>query len=411
MAVLADSVSYALLEIFILLAIAHLFGSITQRYGYPRILGEVLAGLVIGGYAFGGVLNRLLGIQLFDVTDLVLVFADFAVILLIFAAGLEGGLASLRSAGPWAVLAAIAGDLVPFAGTVAFFSFYYPLPTALLLGVAAGATSTAVVASLLQTEGLSGRSTGQFLLAVAAIDDVVGLILLSIVLTIRGGQLDVLAISGGIAYSVIAWLLLLGASILVIPRVFRIPWIHESRDAPFVVLFTLVAAVGALGFSALIGAFIAGLAIAESLAASRTRQTVELLLVIFGALFFVVIGSEFDIALLLNPRVLALALVLFAIAALGKFAGVVVFARARFRSWPIARSIAVGLIPRGEIGLIVGAVGISVGAFDQPILGAVILMSVLTTLFGGVLFRQMLAPLKGLDPTARGAEVVATSLP
>jgi Kef-type K+ transport system membrane component KefB len=85
------------------------------------------------------------------------------------------------------------------------------------------------------------------------------------------------------------------------------------------------------------------------------------------------------------------------------------FALARFRSWPVARSIAVGLIPRGEIGLIVGAVGLSVGAFDQPILGAVILMSIITTLLGGALFREMLAPIKGVDPTAHGESVVATS--
>ncbi|MCI4360974.1 MAG: cation:proton antiporter, partial [Thermoplasmata archaeon] len=404
-------ISYALLEIFVLLALAHLFGSITQRYGYPRILGEVLAGLVIGSYALGGVINNLLGIQLFDISDFVLIFADFSVILLIFAAGLEGGLTSLRSSGIWAVLAAVAGDLVPFAGTVAFFIWFYPLSTALLLGVAAGATSTAVVASVLQSEGLSGRATGQFLLSVAAIDDVVGLILLSIVLAIRGGQINLLAISGGIAYSVIAWVILLGASVLVIPRLFRIPWVHESRDAPFVVLFALVALVGVLGFSALIGAFIAGLAIAESLAASRTRQTVELLLVIFGALFFVVIGAQFDVGLLLDPKVLAFAGVLGGIAAVGKFVGVVGFARARFRSWPIARSIAVGLVPRGEIGLIVGAVGLSVNAFDQRILGAVILMSIFTTLLGGVLFREMVGPLKGIDPTAHGEAVVATSPP
>ncbi|MCI4355388.1 MAG: cation:proton antiporter [Thermoplasmata archaeon] len=409
MAVSADTVSYALLEIFILLALAHLFGSITQRFGYPRIVGEVLAGLVIGSYALGGAINGFFGIHLFGITDFVLIFADFAVILLIFAAGLEGGLTSLRSAGVWAVLAAVAGDLVPFAGTFAFFVWFYPVPTALLLGVAAGATSTAVVASALHSEGLSGRATGQFLLSVAAMDDVVGLILLSVVLTVRGGAIDLLAISGGIAFSVAAWVILLVASVLVVPRLFRIPWIHESRDAPFVVLFALVAVVGSLGFSALIGAFIAGLAIAESLAATRTRQTVELLLTLFGALFFVVIGAQFNIGFLLDPKVLAFAAVLSGIAALGKFVGVVGFARARFRSWPIARSIAVGLIPRGEIGLIVGAVGLSVGAFDQPILGAVILMSILTTLFGGVLFREMLAPLKGRDPTAHGAPVVATT--
>ena len=406
-----DAVPYALLEIFVLLAVAHLLGSITSRFGYPKIIGEVLAGVVLGGFALGGIVNGFLGVPLFVINDYVLIFSDFSVILLIFAAGLEGGLSSLRQAGVWAILAAIVGDLVPFAATFVFFSFFYPFATAILMGVAAGATSTAVVASLLQSEKLSGRSTGQFLLSVSAIDDVIGLLLLSIVLTVRGGAIDVLAISGGVLYSVVAWIFLLAASILVIPRVFRIPWVHESRDAPFVALFILVAVVSSLKFSALIGAFIAGLAIAESLAASRTRQTVELLLTLFGALFFVVIGAQFDVHLLLQPGVVAFSMVLMGIAAIGKFLGVVGFARLRFRSWPIARAIAVGLIPRGEIGLVVGAVGLSVGAFDNALLGAILLMSIGTTLLGGILFRELGPTLRGPDPTAHGEPVIATSLP
>src|SRR5579863_7519903 len=113
--VLAGSdVYYSLLEIFILLAFAELVHSVTRRLGMPQIVSEVLAGMVLGGFALGGLVNRFLGVPLFVVNDYVLIFADFSVILVIFAAGLQGGLATLRHAGPWAVGAAIAGDIVPF---------------------------------------------------------------------------------------------------------------------------------------------------------------------------------------------------------------------------------------------------------------------------------------------------------
>ncbi len=403
MSVLATELYYPLLEIFILLAFAELVRSATGRAGLPQVVGEVIAGMVLGYYALGGVLNGLLGVPLFTVgNDFVLIFADFSVVLLIFAAGLQGGLAALRRSGVWAVGAAVAGDLVPFFLTFVVFSRFYPVSTALLLSVAAGATSTAVVASLLKTEGLANLETGQFLLTTSAVDDVVGLFLLSVVLTVLGGQFDILAISGGVLISVAAWGVLLIVSILVVPRLFRIRWVANSIDAPFVVLFGLVAVVVGLGFSALVGAFIAGLAIAESVAASRARQHVDLLLTIFGALFFVVIGSEFNVHLLLVPSVLAGAALLFGIAAAGKFLGVYVFARGRFRSDAMARAVAVGTIPRGEIGLVVGAVGLSLGLFDQALLGAIVLMSLLTTIFGSLLLRAMRESLGG-PASSKGA--------
>ena len=400
MAISPNEASYALLEIFIFLAVAHLFGSLVRRLGLPRVVGELLAGMVIGAYALGGVLNQLTGVPLFAINDFVLLFADFSIILLIFAAGLEGGLASLRSGGAYVVAAAVAGDLVPFGLTTLVFQEFYPLSTALLLGVAAGATSTAVVASFLQSETIGSAPAGRFLITITAIDDIVALILLSVVLTVRGGSVDLLTISGGIAYSIVAWVVLVVASIVVIPRLFQIRGVRESTNAPLVVLFILVAIVGAVGFSALIGAFIAGLAIAESVAADKTRRTVELLLVIFGALFFAVLGAQFDVGLLLDPRVLAFAALLAGIAALGKFVGVVGFATARFRSRTVGRAIAAGMIPRGEIGLVVGAVGVTIGAFDQALLGAVLLMAILTTVLGALLFRELRADLTPTDPAA-----------
>ena len=385
---------YALLEIFILLAFAELLRSVAERYGFPPTVGEVIAGIVLGMGAVGGILNGLLGVQLFVVNDLVLLFADFSVILLIFAAGLEGGFSSLRAAGSAAVGAAILGDVVPFAATFVVFSFFYPIHTALLVGVATGATSTAVVASFLRSEELTHRSSGKFLLNVAAMDDVVGLLLLSVALNFNPSQLNVIAISGGVAFSVIAWLVILFASVYLIPRILRPLSSRASHDVPFVILFALVAIVAALGFSAIIGAFIAGLAVGESLLASRTKRIADILVAIFGSLFFIVIGAQFDAHTLLDPMLVLFALLLVVIASLGKMAGIYLMARFRFREPGSARAIAIGMIPRGEIGLIVGAVGYSIGAFDQRLLGAIILMSILTTAVGGFFFRRVAAVLR-----------------
>ena len=394
---------YALLEIFILLAFAELLRSVAERYGFPPTVGQVLAGIVLGAGALGGVLNGLLGVQLFVINDLVILFADFSVILLIFAAGLEGGFSSLRAAGSAAIGAAILGDVVPFAATFVLFAFFFPIHTALLIGVAAAATSTAVVAAVLRSEELTGAPAGKFLMNVAALDDVVGLLLLSVALNFNPSNPNIIAISGGLAFSVVAWLVILFASVYLIPRILRPLSSRASHDVPFVILFALVAIVAALGFSAIIGAFIAGLAVGESLLASRTKRIADILVAIFGSLFFIVIGAQFNAGTLLDYHVLLYAVLLVIPATLGKIAGVYVIARFRFPEKKVARAIAIGMVPRAEIGLIVGAIGYAIGAFDQAVLGAVILMALVTTALGGYFFRRV-APDLALDPgVAAGA--------
>jgi Kef-type K+ transport system membrane component KefB len=386
---------YALLEIFILLALAEVVHTLGNRIGLPQIVADLLVGLVVGGYAVGGVINRLIGFSLFDVTnDYVQVFALFSVVLLLFAAGLSAGFSSLRAAGPYAVIAAIAGDLLAFWLSFLVFSRFYPLPAALYIGVACAATSTAVVASLIRSEGIGDTQGAQFLITVAAMDDVVALILLSVVLTIVGGKLDILVVTGTAVEALVAWVVLLLASVIVIPRLLRLRGIREMQDMPLVILFALVAIVVSLGFSAVVGAFIAGLAVAESMVAPRTRQITEVLLAIFGSLFFVVVGAEFDVGLLQNPSLVVLALLLSALAIGGKVLGVYPFARLRLKSAADARAVTLGMIPRGEIALIIGAIGLTAGVLDQQMLGEILLMAILTTLIGAVLFRRDVARIR-----------------
>jgi len=405
MLTLPDTAEYALLEVFVFLALAELLIPLAGRARLPPVVAWIVLGIALSSFALGGVVNRLLGVGLFTVNTYLLLFADLSVVLLLFAAGLGSGVRGLRDAGAAAVGAAIAGDLAPFAVTVLVAARFVPVPTALLLGVAAAPTSAAVVASLRQSEGIGETRAGRFLVNAAALDDVVALLLLTVVLTIVGGHVDVLSVTGSVAESVVAWLVLLVAAVVVIPRALRVPALREAKGVPFLFLFVLVAIVVALGFSAVIGAFIAGLAVAESLVADRTRELTEVLLLFFGALFFVVVGAQFDVHDLLLPALLGAGLGLAGLAALGKVAGVYGFARGRLGDPPAARAVALGMIPRGEIGLVVGAIGLTSGLFGQTELAAIVLMSLATTVGGSWAFRRAVARL----PPSPGAEVPPTA--
>ena len=394
MAGLPAVAEYALLQVFVFLALAELLVPLARRARLPPIVAWVLLGVVLSNFAVGGLLNDALGAPVFGASTYLLLFADLSVILLLFAAGLSSGLQGLREAGLPSLGAALAGDLVPFALTAFVASRFVPLDSALLLGVAAAPTSAAVVAALRDSEGLAATPAGRFLLNTAALDDVVALILLSVVLTIVGGHADILAVSGSVAESAIAWLVLLVAAVVIIPRALRVPALRETRGMPFLFLFVLVSVVVALGFSAVIGAFIAGLAVAESLVADRTRELTELLLVFFGALFFVVIGLQFDAHDLLVPALVAGGLGLAGLAAAGKVAGVYGFARRRLGAGSAASAVSVGMVPRGEIGLVVGAIGITSGLFGQTEFGAIVLMALVTTFAGSYAFRLSAAPLR-----------------
>ncbi len=396
MAALTGEAEYALLEVFVFLALAELLTPLAERARLPPVVAWILLGVALSSFALGGVINAAFGVGLFTVNTYLLLFADLSVILLLFAAGLGSGVRSLRDAGAAAVGAAIAGDLVPFALTVLAASRFVPLATALLLGVAAAPTSAAVVASLRRTERVGDGPADRLLINTAALDDVVALILLSVVLTVVGGHVDILAVTGSAIESAVAWVVLLVAAVLVIPRLLRIPALREARGMPFLFLFVIVAIVVGLGFSAVIGAFIAGLAVAESLVADRTRELTEVLLLFFGALFFVVVGAQFDDHEFLIPAVVAAGVGLAAVAAAGKVAGVYGFARRKLGDAATARAVAIGMIPRGEIGLVVGAIGLASGMFGQQELGAIVLMSLITTVLGGWLFRRSAGPLR--DP-------------
>lgn len=379
--------SAALLEIFVFLAVAEAFRLRALSAGLPPIVADVVAGMALAPAALGAIINGWLGAPLFQVNDVLLAFASFSVILLVFAAGLEGGISSLRTAGGYAIGAAIAGNLVPFALVTGVFATFSPLPVALLLGTAAGATSTAVVVALLRQEKLGDSAGGRFLLGTCAFDDIVGFIVLSAILSVIGGQLSTTLVVLKASLAVVVWSLVLLASVLLVPRFFRLVGPRETTALPLLVLFVLAAIVASVGFSTIVGAFIAGLAIAESDVVHATRRTAEVLLGVFGALFFIVIGFESDPRLFLSPSVVGLGLLLALLAGAGKMVTVYPFVHRKFGRRLEAFMVSVGMIPRGELGLLVGSIGLSLGIIDEAHLGMILILSIATTLVGGLLFR------------------------
>ncbi len=374
----------ALLEISVLLFAAEASRGAVARFGIPAVVGELLVGMALGPYAFGPAINSLLGVNLISLNNYVQLFAQFSVILLVFASGLEQGLSGLRRAGPWGFMGAIFGALLPFLGVAAAFWACVGPSAALLLGAASAATSLAVASAVASEVGFSGRAL-DFLLTAGAVDDVVSLIILSAAMASAAGGSEPSEVALVVIYYVFAWALISATSILLLPRVANA--LGERYAFPFALLslFGLVAAMVALGFSPIIAAYVAGVALSSSRLSSSFKRLAVGLSSLFGPLFFVIAGAEVDLRAS-TAYSLVMALYITALALALKFAGVLPFAYGATRSRAGSIAASLGMLPRGEMGLAIALAGLSAGIIDSAMYTSVVLMVVLTTLAGSLLF-------------------------
>ncbi len=354
---------------------AKLFGEIVERLGQPAVLGELIAGVLLGPSLLG----------LVPLTAGLLLVAEIGVILLLFEVGLETDLEELIRVGGPAVAVAVAGMLLPFAGGYLFTkALGYESLTAIFVGSALTATSIGITARLLSELGALGTREGQIILGAAIADDVLGLVVLAVVGRIaESGSVDPGTILGatGLAFGFLLLALVVG-----IPLGKR--WIHFvgranvrgvllAGSVGFALLLSVVARKA--GSAEIVGAFAAGLVLARTNRRHDIDQAVKPVVDIFAPLFFVAVGAQMDVGLLnplspANRPALALALGLTAIGVVGKFA-------AGFFAWGRARRafIGAGMIPRGEVGLIFAAVGKATGALAPQVFAAVVLAVFATT--------------------------------
>ena len=401
------------LALAIIILAAKLGGYVSYRLGQPTVLGELLVGIILGP-----TLLDLLHLPYFSdehLAEVVHELAEIGVLLLMFIAGLGLHISDLAKSGKVAALGGVLGVIAPLLlGTAAGLAFSMPLPAAIFVGLILSATSVSISAqTLIEMKALRTR-VGIGLLGAAVFDDVLVVLGLSVFIALGaagGGWLDVLRITAQMAF-----FLLLASAIgrWVLPRLSEkfhdLPISQGLMAFTFVVvlLFGWMAEVIG-GMAAITGAFLAGLWLSRSPLRERILSAVSVPAYgIFVPIFFV------DVGLTANGRMLGgeslwLFLVMVIVAVVSKVFGAGAGARLAGFSWLESLQFGVGMMSRGEVGLIVASVGISQGLISQGTFAAIVGVVIITTLLTPPLLRLLFnrpEPLTGAKEGG-GAEKLA----
>jgi Kef-type K+ transport system membrane component KefB len=381
-----DIPTFLLILAGILIA-AKLFGELAERVGQPAVLGELLAGVLLGSSALG--LIPAAG----PIADVITILAELGVLILLFEIGLETDLREMRKVGGPAVSVAGVGVLLPF---LAGYLYWSHVPhgmgnpgdlstAAVFVGAALTATSVGITARVLSDLSQLGSTEGRIIIGAAVIDDVLGLVILTVVSGIAaGGSVSPYSVARILAVAVGFLVVAIAVGGWVAPRLFRpISRMKDSYAVPIIALaiaFALAAVADLAGSALIMGAFAAGIILARTEQANAIEHRVRPVGALLTPIFFVSVGSSLDINLL-NPmrpggsQLLLVALGLTILAILGKVAAGYAAPWVKFRRL----AVGVGMVPRGEVGLIFADVGRRSGLLTDDVFSVVLLMVMGTT--------------------------------
>ena len=391
------SVPAVLLMLAALLAAAKIFGELAERIGQPAVLGELIAGVALGPSVIGVVDPGIPVVHL---------LAEIGVIILLFQIGLETDLRRLLKTGGAAAAVAIVGVALPFAlGFAVASSLGLGHLEALVISAALTATSVGITARVLSDLGRLQDPESQIVLGAAVIDDIVGLVILAVVgRLVAGAELTPagIGLTAVVAFGFVGAALLLGR--LVVPPIFnllgRIGREHTLAVMGLVVAFLMAVLADRVGSALIIGAFTAGLVFAPTPQAHAIERGVTRLGHFFVPIFFVSVGAAVDVRAFAQPRVLLIGALLIAVAVVGKVAAG--FAPFWFRGRKLV--IGVGMVPRGEVGLIFAQTGLAAGVLDAGLFAALTLMVMVTTFVAPPALKLLLgARPMGDPPDSEGA--------
>ena len=392
----ADPIAQVLLALTVILAAAKIAGHIGVRLGQPAVLGELIAGVVLGNLGLAGI-DAFHTIAENPTID---ILARLGVVILLFEVGLESTVRDMFKVGFPSLLVAVLGVIAPFALGWAVSAWLLPERGAYVhafLGATLTATSVGITARVLQDLGRSRSPEARVILGAAVIDDVLGLVILAVVSGVitgadRGEQMSYGAI-GGIFGTAIAFLFTaLALGVALSGRIFdvaaRLRGSGVLLATALIFCFGLAYLASIVGLAAIVGAYAAGLILEEAHFrpfVDRGEQQIERLLHPISAflvpVFFVFMGMHVDLTAFTRVNVLGLSAFLTAAAIVGKQAcslGAI--------GWKLDRlSIGIGMIPRGEVGLIFANIGLGLHIGGQPVVdegvfSAVVIMVIVTTI-------------------------------
>ena len=377
-----ENITQILFSLFLIFASAKLLGEIFERFKQSAVIGEILAGVILGPQVF----------NLIGTSEIFPVLAQIGAIILLFTVGLQTKVEDIMTVGRTSLVVAFLGVIFPF-----IFGYLYVLiidhttVEAMFIGAAMVATSVGITARVFADLGILDTKIARVILGAAVIDDVIGLVVLAIVTGLGKGTLSLVKI-GLItleAIGFIAFLIIIGRRVVyrMIPRVAS----FRTRDAVFslAILFCLFlsAVASYIDLAAIVGAFLAGMVLSGLNLEYNLSIKTESLYNFLVPFFFVILGSWVDLSIFAKPALLWAALIITVFAILGKLIGCGLGALNLGKKDAVV--VGFGMVPRGEVGMIIASIGMSMKDITSDLYTVIIFMVMATTLITPPILRGL----------------------
>jgi len=372
-----------LLDLFLMFAGGKVLAEIFERFRQPAVVGELLAGVMLGPSL----------LALVSPSELTQGLAEIGAIFLLFTVGLETKPRDLLQVGWIAALVATIGVVVPF--VLGFFymrAIDYSTIEAVFVGAALVATSVGITARVLADAGVLSTRVARVILGAAVADDILGMIVLTVVSSLSTGHINYLQLAivtvEAIGFSI--FILFFGSRVVgrFETRVAKL----RARNSAFILSIVLCLGLSLasiyIGMAAIIGAFLAGLALADHSEQWRLRENAHPVMEFLAPFFFVLLGIQVDLRTVYQPGLPWMIVVVCLLAIVGKLVGCGLGALPL--GFKNALRIGIGMVPRGEVGLIVAAVGLKLRTVSPEVYTVVVVMSIVTTLFAPPVLRALL---------------------
>lgn len=376
-------------QLLVVLAVAYFAarvgGEISQRIGMPPVVGEIVAGIIVGPAALGWIPPD---------NEAFEAIAELGVVFLLFGVGLETDVGELRRVGRTAIGVASAGVVLPFAlGTGFMLVLGWSAVNAVFIGISMVATSVGITAAVLSAQGKLQTPEAQIILGAAVFDDILTLLFLGTFTALVGGELSfqnilVLAV-GAIGFISLVGTVGRRVSARFLPKVGRLRLGEPVLAVTIVVALALAATAELVGLAPLVGAFLAGVILGESSDELELESRTVPLVEFFVPFFFLHVGALIDVSIFGSLDGVLLVVGLVVIAVIGKFVGAAVPARSM--GWRSAAIIGTGMVPRGEVGVVVASLALTIAPIESDLYGAVVAMSLITALLAPPVLARLYA--------------------
>jgi len=387
-----------LVGILVLVIPSMILGRICKHFGISEIIGFVVGGIILGPFALGGLIS-FFDRPLVELNDLMLSFWQIAGIVILFSAGLHFTFSSLKHTGIQAMIIGTTGVIIPLVfgyGISVLLGIDWMV--AMIIGATLSATSIAAAVTILEELGKEKTKEGNILVNAAVLDDVLGLAILSSIISIviAHSLPSLETVLFEISESLVLWIILLLSAVFLLPKIVHAvavtkPTSLESRGTKQATAlgsaFGMAAIAASIGLNPIVGAFAAGMGLAGSKLAKQVKEFVGELQIIFAPFFFAIMGAHVDISNILNVDVILFSIIL-GIAIISKILGSGIPAIILLKNKNKGLRIGYGMIVRGEIAFITAGIGLSYGIISDDVFSTLIFVILSTIFIGPILLKH-----------------------